>query len=328
MNNIKKDEELFGLIGPDLPDTRDVLLESVVPLKVDYPPVIDFDKHTIISHQHYGTCTSHSGSGSDENQEGKEYQKKTNLASKFNYIKIKVISGRWDKQGDYLRNSLKALEKFGIPFEEDFPDERMANWNEYVHTPIPKEVEEKALTHKIKGYARIGKKLEDFMSGMWTSQFPVPTGMMWYESYKVGKDGYLPPADGKERGGHAVRVPIIDQQQEKVWFANSWSTNWGKDGYFYIPFSEWNKHNIWDCWVIYPLNNSEIKSMYKLIKLQNTTDIYAVKNNKKHLIINRYCFEAGMADNQWGNWESVDPVDQKEFDSYKLGDVFIRVSNE
>lgn len=325
---IKNNYPLGGLLGPDIKDERDILLKNVVPLKIDYPEIIDVDKYTTISHQHYGTCTSHSSSGSDENQESQEYGKQINLASKFTYIKTKEISGLWNNEGDYLRNGIKSLEKFGVPFEEDFPDERMANWNEYVHTPIPKEVEEKALVHKIKGYARIGKRLEDFMSGMWTTKSPVSTGMIWYESYKVGKDGYLPPASGKQIGGHAIRSSIINFKKEEIWFPNSWSKNWGKDGYFYIPFKEWDKHNIWDCWALYPLDNHQVKFMYKLIKLENTKDIYAVKNNTKHLIINKYCFEQGVNDNQWQGWNSVNIVNQTEFDNYKLGDVLVRVPNE
>lgn len=318
----------FGLLAPDPKDERDILLKNVVSLKTDYPEIIDVDKYTIISHQHYGSCTSHSSSGSDENQESQEYGKQVNLASKFVYLKTKQISGLWNNEGDYLRNGIKSLEKFGVPFEKDFPDERMSNWNEYVHTLIPKEIEEKALVHKIKGYARVGNRLEDFMSGMWTTKSPVPTGMMWYESYKVGKDGYLPPANGKEVGGHAIRASIINFKEEKVWFPNSWSKNWGCNGYFYIPFKEWDKHKIWDCWSIYPLDNNSVKSMYKLIKLKNTKNVYAVKNNIKHLIINKYCFEQGVKDNQWKDWDKIDPIEQEEFNSYKLGDVFIRVPNE
>lgn len=260
-------KENLGLLGPDPIDRRDAKLESVTPLKIDYPEVIDFDKYTIISKQYYGTCTSHSASGADESQEGKEYKGKTKLANKFVYLKTKQISSLYNDEGDYLRNGLKALEKFGVPLNTEFPDEKMSNWNEYVHTKIPSNIEESAMKHKIDGYVRIGKKLEDFMSGMWTAQSQVPTGMMWYESYRnVNKDGYLPPASGKQVGGHAIRASIIDFKEEKVWFPNSWGNRWGRNGYFYIPFKEWSKHEIWDCWVIYPLSNDwkdKIKNMYK-----------------------------------------------------------------
>jgi len=268
---------LLGLLAPDPVDERDIKLEAVTPLKMDYPEIINFDEHTIISHQHYGTCTSHSSTGSDESQESKEYKTKTKLANKFVYLKTKELSGLYNDEGDYLRNGIKSLEKFGVPLESDFPDIRMTNWNEYVHTFIPKEVEEKALIHKIKGYARIGRRLEDFMSGMWTAQSQVPTGMVWYKSYKVGKDGYLPPADGKQIGGHAIRASIINFKEEKIWFPNSWSKNWGNNGYFYIPFNEWNKHNIWDCWVIYSLPNdwqNKIKSMHQRYIDKKTNEQY------------------------------------------------------
>lgn len=280
---MKKHNFPTGLIGPDKPDFRDIPLSSVVPLKVDYPEVIDFDDYTIISHQNWGSCVSHSASGTAESQESyTDYKEQVDLASKFVYIKMKELSGYWNMQGDWMRNGLKALEKFGAPFETDFPDERMDNWEEYVHTPIPEDVAEKAITHKIKGYARVGKRLEDFMSGLWTSKNPIATGMMWYDSYRnIGADGHLPPADGKEIGGHAVRATKIDRKEEKVWFANSWGKYFGNNGYFYIPFNEFDKHNLWDCWVIYPLDNSIAKGMLKIIGDKKTNRQYLKGNDNK-----------------------------------------------
>jgi len=320
INKMKPNEKFVpGVIAPDPRDYRDILLSSVVPLRADYPEVIDCSKYTIISHQYYGTCTSHGSSGVAESQESyTDYQKQVDLASKFVYIKTKEISGLWNTQGDYLRNALKALEKFGAPFESDFPDKPMGNWAEYVKTPIPESVEEKARTHKIKGYARVGKTLDDFMSGMWTTKSPVATGMMWYESYRnIKVDGKLPLPDGKEIGGHAVRADKIDFKEEKVWFPNSWGTSWGNKGYFYIPFKEFNQHNIWDCWVVYPLDNSIAKSMKKIIGDKRDKKQYLVGDDKKL----RWIFNETILDELHNagiiNKSEVEWVDN--LDGYEIG---------
>jgi len=272
----------LGLLNPDPIDKRDISLSEIVPLQVDYPEVIDMDKFTIISNQFYGTCTSHGSTGADECQEGQEYGVKTKLSNKFVYLKTKEISQLYNDEGDYLRNALKALEHFGVSLDSDFPDEKMNNWAEYIRTPIPTELNGKALKHKIKGYARIGKTIDDFIKGMWTAKSPVPTGMAWYQSYNnVRSDGYLPPASGKQVGGHAFRGSIVDFKEEKVWFPNSWGPNWGRNGYFYIPFKEWSQHQIWDCWVIYPLPNDwrdKIKNMYTRY-IDSKQIQYIVKDN-------------------------------------------------
>lgn len=322
-------KENLGLLGPDPEDTRDIALETAVPyMKEDYPEIMDFDTWTIISRQFYGTCTSHAASGTDEHQESEEERKQINLASKFTYITTKLISGRYDMEGDYLRNAMKSLEKYGVPLEKDFPDLPNKNWTEYVRTKIATDVFEKARIRKIKGYATVGRSLNDVFRGMWTTKSPVATGMEWFKGYRgIQPNGYLPPASGDSVGGHAIRIVKADFKEEKVWFANSWGTNWGNKGYFYIPFSEWDKHNRWNHWVISPLDNSSVKSMYKLITLDRK-DIYAVKNGVRHLIINKYTFEKGRDDEQWGDWSQVVPITKDEFDNLKEGDVFIRVQNQ
>lgn len=318
----------LGLLGPDPRDDRDILLESVVSLPKDIPDVIDFDYWTIISSQVHGSCTSHASSGADEFQESEEEETQVDLASKFTYITTKMISGYWNMEGDYLRNALKSLEKYGVPKERDFPDLPNKDWNEYVHTKIPDKVFDKAIERRIKGYVKIGRSLDDLIRGIWAAKSPVATGMEWFKGYRgITPDGHLPPASGASVGGHAIRIVKIDIKDEKVWFANSWGTNWGNKGRFYIPFKEWDKHNRWDHWAIYPLDNSEAKSMYRLITLDKK-DIYAIKNGVRHLIINKYTFEKGRDENQWGDWDQVVSVNKEEFDNLKEGDIFVRISNE
>ena len=319
-----------GLLGPDPIDERDLLATQFLPKAEKLPETFNLkDKMTSIQTQFYGSCTSHSVDGVKEYQETLEEGFEIKLANRFIYHNTKVISGLWDMEGDYLRNAVKAVEKYGVPLEHDFIDDPERTWKEYV-TKVPSdEVYKKALKYKAKGYLSVNNNIEAFRNTVFENKSPIVCGLLWYKNFKTEPDGKLPLPSGAQSGGHAISY--IGWEGDKEWFRNSWGMNWGKDGYFYILNKDFSKYNFWSGWTLYDLPNdwmNKVKSMYKLIKLQNTKDIYAVNNNTKHLIINKYCFEQGVKDEQWLNWENITSVNQNEFDNYKLGDVLVRVPNE
>jgi len=56
---------------------------------------------------------------------------------------------------------------------------------------------------------------------------------------KVAKTGIAPMPKKTERmlGGHAVMAAGYDQQQKRLIVRNSWGSEWGKAGYFTLPFA-------------------------------------------------------------------------------------------
>lgn len=69
--------------------------------------------------------------------------------------------------------------------------------------------------------------------------FGLVSGIMWYDSYTPGADGWLPVARGGA-GGHAIfgyKPTKATQHGETygIWHQNSWTTQYGLDGRFVIP---------------------------------------------------------------------------------------------
>jgi hypothetical protein len=54
----------------------------------------------------------------------------------------------------------------------------------------------------------------------------------WYEVGPTGRIA-LPPAGARDFGGHAVLV--VGYEEDAVIIRNSWGTDWGEDGYGYLP---------------------------------------------------------------------------------------------
>lgn len=246
----KKPQEELGLIGANPEDIRDYQIAEVQPKVVSLPNVCLLqNKMTSVQRQNWGTCTSHMADGIAEFHNTKEYGKPIKLSQKFIYYNTKKISGLWHMQGDYLRNALKSVCTYGAPLEKDYPDIQKDSWEDYIKDEPSLEVYKKAEEFKGKTFWNVGKKLEQFNQTFYQQQCPIGFGMMWYQGYKgIKPDGKLPLPTGKTAGGHAIIY--VGWEQERFWIRNSWGDNWGNGGYCYIPFNEFEKHNIWNASVM------------------------------------------------------------------------------
>jgi hypothetical protein len=73
---------------------------------------------------------------------------------------------------------------------------------------------------------------------------PVITGVKWYTSFdtpdpQTGLVELSPSAT--VRGGHEIVADGIDADNQRVWFWNSWGTQYGLGGRFCMPFETWDQ---------------------------------------------------------------------------------------
>jgi len=253
MFNIFRRNKIPSGLLPDYPDKNDYQLLAIQPEKVALPEEYDLrTQMSPIGHQNWGSCWAWAATAVKEYLDSKQYGKTLNLSEKFVYHTGKTISQLWNIQGDYLRTGLKALCKYGAPLLGDYPDTKEKNWGTYAKKePLP-EIYKKAEKYRGKTYWSVGKTLEDFKQAIYQQKAPVVFGMMWHKSYnKPAKDGRLPLPD-KSVGGHAVVA--VGWTKNKLWVRNSWGLNHGSQGYFYIPFEEFNLHTIWNPWCLLDLS--------------------------------------------------------------------------
>jgi len=245
----KKKVEL-GLLSRDPTDIRDYQLAEIQ-TPVELPEEFDLrDKMTSTQRQNWGTCTANMADGVKEFWDKKEYGREIKLSQKFIYINTKKISGLWNTQGDYLRNAFKAVCDYGACLEETFPDIKRNTWEEYIKDVPSDEAYKEAEKYKGKTFWAVGSTLEDFRQAIFQNKCPVGFGMMWDKSYYVPApaDARLSLPSGVELGGHAVIC--VGWTKDKLWFKNSHGTDWGLNGYAYIPFSEFEKHDIWNAYIL------------------------------------------------------------------------------
>lgn len=86
--------------------------------------------------------------------------------------------------------------------------------------------------------------------------YPVAFGFTVYESFEsdeVANTGVVPmPKKGEDRlGGHAVAIVGYDDSRKMFYVRNSWGTDWGISGYFWMPYAYvTNKSLADDFWII------------------------------------------------------------------------------
>lgn len=247
---------------PDSPDSRDhvfsIQLDAArLPTSVDLRPGCSL----IEDQGQLGSCTAHALAGLIEFNDIKA-NKHVTVSRLFIYYQERVIEGTVNQDaGAALRDGIKAGYTYGAPQESLWP----YNPGKFRVKPSTAAYTD-ALKRKVTNYQRC----TDFtaVKTALASGYPVAIGFMVYSSFE-GAWGDIPhghpgsgimpyPNTNTEQllGGHAVA--LVGYDDANSWFIarNSWGTNWGDNGYFYMPYRViQNTSMSQDFWVINAVAN-------------------------------------------------------------------------
>jgi C1A family cysteine protease len=227
----------FGWL-PDVPDRRDYLLRAVLKVRAKLPASVDLRKtcSKIEDQGELGSCTANALAGALEFLEKKDKIKAFKDFSRlFIYYNERVIENTIKSDsGAMLRDGIKTLAKQGVCAEESWPY-KVAQFTKKPNPACYKE----AMDHQITSYHRI--VTVDEMRTCLAEGFPFVFGFSVYESFEsqaVAKLGVVNMPKPKERclGGHAVMAVGYNDATKRFFIRNSWGTDWGKKGYFTIPY--------------------------------------------------------------------------------------------
>jgi hypothetical protein len=243
-------KEIFYTVGDakrDKRDKRDFRASGIVPTLLDIPKqVFILDELFPPKHQFSrGSCTAQAQSHHKERQEKKA------SAARFIMAETKRLENNTE-YGAYTRDSFTVVKNVGACSEELYPEPAPdMSWEEYIDvSKIPEECYKDAKQHKSQSYWRVEKDLTEIKSLLLQRKekdTSIVCSMAWYKEFNRPNNGQLPIAFTGNGSGHAVELKGWDDFQEYLIFKNSWGTGWGDGGYFYMPFSIFNKV-IWDLW--------------------------------------------------------------------------------
>ena len=234
------------MLKPDKVDSRDYLYSakkvSALPEMVDLRPN---DAEIIFDQLDLGSCTANAicalMSYLDKNYGSATKQMFFHYSRLYLYWHERNLEGTvGTDSGAYIRDGMKVLQQIGCAAEPLFP----YVVNTFTHTPSQK-AEDNAKLHKITEYHRLSLSDSSQLKDSLASGYPVVLGIeVWdsFESAEVARTGIVPmPDKSKENllGGHAILAMGYKHigNTEYIICRNSWGTDWGDKGYFYLPMS-------------------------------------------------------------------------------------------
>ncbi len=238
----------------DKPDSRDYVYQAAevtVPTAVDLRPFC-----TPIEDQgNLGSCTGQAVAGAIELL-NKRNSKQTDVSRLYIYYYERMLLGTINyDSGAYIRDGIKATNKYGAPLEKLWP---------YNIAQFRTQPSQPAQIDGAKRRVTLYERATNFNAciNALAQGFPVIIGYLVYSSFvtnTVSRTGMMPYPDvRRERmlGGHAVLLVGYNNATNRFIARNSWGTNWGDKGYFYMPYEVIkNPQMSSDFWVIKSVQN-------------------------------------------------------------------------
>jgi C1A family cysteine protease len=226
----------FGWVK-DKPDTRDykytVVAPKVLPPLVDlrplFPPVYDQGE--------LGSCTANSLAGAYQFGQIKQKEKSFIPSRLFIYYNERVLENSVSQDaGAMIRDGIKTLVTNGVCPETTWK----YSISKFAKKPSATAYK-LALNNQVKQYLKVTEQsLYDFKYCL-SQGYPIAFGFTVYESMMtntVANSGIVPmPKNGEKiLGGHAVLAVGYDDSKKALIVRNSWGSEWGINGYFYLPY--------------------------------------------------------------------------------------------
>ncbi len=258
---------------PDIPDMRDFTLDSKdvsVRLRQKKSKVLrtDFKLDKKWDNSHYcsevedqenlGSCTAQAVVGMLEYMMRRSHLDYVDGSRLFVYKVTRKLLGWTGDTGAYLRTAMQAVVTFGMPPEIHFPYDTTRFEEEpdaflYAYAGNFKALDYTRLDPPHIDAVRLLLNLKHTLR----AKFTVVFGFSVYSS--IGRDEEVPyPSEhDKLTGGHAVLAVgydddrVIGDCKGAIKFKNSWGTDWGADGYGWLPYKYVETGLARDFWTVF-----------------------------------------------------------------------------
>ena len=179
----------------------------------------------------------------------------------FEYYNARLLQG-WQNEdsGAYIRDGFKALNKYGLAHEDLWPYQDTLS--ALVKKPTENVYQDGLKNLAIK-YATVPQNIQAIKETL-ISGAAISFGFNVYSSFWgswSNTTGIMPiPKRGEYfEGGHAITAIGFDDSIQCFLIQNSWGTSWGKDGYFWMPYSfVINQNECDDFWCIEEIKIEEV----------------------------------------------------------------------
>merc|ERR1711998_780875 len=232
-----------------LPDMRDQLFEApahepaekTLDLRNEFMPE-PYDQGAL------GSCTANAIAAAFEYCEAEQgYGERFTPSRLFVYYNEREMEGSTGSDaGAEIRDGIKSINKLGVCPETEWP----YDVDKFTDRPDAACYRD-ALKERALRYRKVPQEVNALKHALSTEKKPVCFGLTVYESFESGavaSTGVMPmPSDDEQvLGGHAVMACGFDDEKQAVLVRNSWGSDWGENGYFWMPYEFISDPNLAD----------------------------------------------------------------------------------
>jgi C1A family cysteine protease len=238
---------------PDIPDQRDFMYAAPARVQKNLPALVDLTAKCppVYDQGQLGSCTANAIAGAIEFDQRNERKSEFIPSRLFIYYNERMIEGTvGSDSGAQLRDGIKTVAAQGACHENLWPYDPA----QFAQHP-PAGCYSDAEAHKALLYLRLAPVMSS-MRGCLASGYPFVFGFTVYESFEsdaVAATGIVPMPQSDEAviGGHAVVAIGYDDKAAQFIVRNSWGPDWGRKGYFRIPYTYLTQRSLAsDFWTI------------------------------------------------------------------------------
>jgi len=224
------------------------------------PPNVDLRSYmTPVENQgNSNSCTANAMAGAYEYLTNRILGQSADVSRLFIYYNARELDGDCSQdQGTYLKSCVKVLRKHGACSENTWS----FNLDQILEQP-PKKAYKEAANFRVEDAARVEIDLHTMQSCL-AEGYPFAFGLQLFSSFQqAGSTGLVPmpdPDNEKHDGGHAMLCVGYSDVDQVFIVRNSWGTDWGEQGYCYIPYDYMTKPDlIHDCWTIRQVSDRDL----------------------------------------------------------------------
>jgi C1A family cysteine protease len=243
------------------PDSRDFLHTFPITKTLESTTSVDLRNlcPSVYNQGSLGSCTSQAVAGAYEFDTMKlKLQHQFTPARLFIYYNTRKIEGHIETDsGATIRNTMKSVNRDGVCPEPIWP----YDISKFAVKPSQEAYDSASYHHSIKYETVIQSLLQ--LKQCLIEGFPFVFGMRVYESFQsssVRNTGIVPMPQPDETllGGHAVLCVGYNDQTNQFIVRNSWGSNWGDHGYFYLPYDFMTSPSlVFDIWTLQQVSDTE-----------------------------------------------------------------------
>ena len=244
----------FGWI-PDRPDARDRKFSfSTPPVAIPLPSLVDWSEQcgTAYDQLSLGSCVANSVCELMRFNAFSQGNKECDPSRLFLYYVARDLAYTSALDcGSTIRDAIKGVAKIGVCSEQDWPYDVL----KFAKKP-QKSAYSSAEKFQAIAYERVGPSLEDMKLCLATGR-PFSFGFTVYDSFldkSWHPSGMMPTPSLSEadHGGHAVLAVGYSDEKQCFLIRNSWGSDWGLAGNFWMPYSVISNENLCDDrWTIF-----------------------------------------------------------------------------